>query len=164
MILENVNYSNSAKYLPVRQEKGLFGEVLIHLDLKGAPPKFEFLMDFISFFASGRGDKAGANKFGLVTGFLMEFEDTLPFKGNLECVRADSGIQKCYTVDQIKILVKRVTVELGLQLIPLVQVFSHLEYVLKRNQYKHLREEPDKMLSLCPMRDGSLELVQELID
>lgn len=120
MILENVNYSNSTKYLPVRQEKGLFKEVLIHLDLKGAPPKFEFLMDFIGFFASGRGEKVGSSKIGLVTGFLIEFEDTLPFRGSLECVRADAGTQKCYTEDQIKILVKRVTVELGMQLIPLV--------------------------------------------
>lgn len=121
-------------------------------------------MDFISFFAAGRGEKPGIGKFGLVTGFLIEFEDTLPFKGSLECVRADTGVQKCYTEEQIKILVKRVTVELGLKLIPLVQVFSHLEYVLKRSQYKELREEPEKMLSLCPLREGSLELVLELIN
>jgi hypothetical protein len=85
----------------VRQEKSLFKDVLIHLDLKGAPPKFEFLMDFINFFGSSKDEKNCSNQYGLVTGFLIEFEDTLPFKGNLECIRADSSHEKCYTPDQI---------------------------------------------------------------
>jgi hypothetical protein len=87
MILENINYANTARYLPNRIEDKFFGQILIHIDFKGAPPKFDFLMDFIKFF--------GENK--IITGFLMDFEDTLPFKGNLECIRADRPNEKCYT-------------------------------------------------------------------
>ena len=53
----------------------VFGEVLIHLDFKGAPPKFDFLVDLIKFI-SRKEEK-------IVTGFLIEFEDMLPFMGNL---------------------------------------------------------------------------------
>ena len=88
MILENINYSNTSRYLPSRQDKRLFEQILIHIDFKGAPPKFDFLMDFVKFFATNK----------VITGFLLEFEDTLPYKGNLECVRADRS-EKCYTED-----------------------------------------------------------------
>ena len=110
-------------------------------------------MDFVKFFATNK----------VITGFLLEFEDTLPYKGNLECVRADRH-EKCYTEEQIKKLVKYIKEDLKLKIVPLVQVFSHLEYVLKRNQFKDLREEPEKMLSLCPLKDGSIDLVLELIN
>lgn len=153
MILDNINYSNTSRYLPSRKDKKYFEQILIHIDFKGAPPKFEFLMDFVKFF--------GENK--IITGFLMEFEDTLPYKGNLECIRADRSSEKCYTESQIKKLVKLIK-DLNLKIVPLVQVFSHLEYVLKRNQFKDLREEPEKMLSLCPLKEGSIELVLEIIN
>lgn len=69
--------------------------MLIHLDFKGAPPKFEFLMDLITFIA-----KDHCNSSKVVTGFLLEFEDMLPFSGTLECIRKDK--YPTYTRDQIK--------------------------------------------------------------
>ena len=74
-------------------------EVFIHLDFKGAPPKFEFLMDFIKFIC--------IKKFpSLITGFVFEFEDMLPFTGNLSIIR--SVKYPTYTKNQIEILVKYV--------------------------------------------------------
>ena len=43
-------------------------------------------------------------------------------------------------------------------------MFGHLEYVLKRNSFKHLREEPDNKSSLCPLNPESIELICELVD
>ena len=67
--------------------------MLIHIDFKGAPPRFEFLMEFIKYTVQN------ASAGYIITGFLMEFEDMLPFKGNLECLRSDSN--PVYTTEQI---------------------------------------------------------------
>lgn len=42
----------------------------MHLDFKGAPPKFEFLKLMINYL--------GKNYKGFLSGFLIEFEDTFP--------------------------------------------------------------------------------------
>ena len=68
-------------------------------------------MDLINFFGSNKGER-NTSHHGLVTGFLIEFEDTLPFKGNLECIRSDSSHEKCYTIDQVKKLVSLITKDL----------------------------------------------------
>mmetsp|Transcript_32357 Transcript_32357/g.49516 ORF Transcript_32357/g.49516 Transcript_32357/m.49516 type:complete len:235 (-) Transcript_32357:42-746(-) len=98
--IESILQGDTAKLMEAVQYKDnhvKFPDVLIHLDLKGAPPKFEFLMDFIKFFAlpgKNRSDQAST-----VTGFLIEFEDMLPFKGNLHSIRNDRG--PCYTKEEI---------------------------------------------------------------
>lgn len=48
--------------------------------------------------------------------------------------------------------------------VPLVQTFGHLEYLLKRPKFKHLREQQSTTSSLCPLNEGSFETVMELID
>lgn len=55
-----------------------FKEVLLHLDLKGAPPKFEFLLDLINFVVK---KTSGGH---VITGFLIEFEDMLPYNSSLQ--------------------------------------------------------------------------------
>lgn len=52
VILDNVGHDNSHKFLPSINQKFHFKDVFIHIDFKGAPPKFDFLMKFIKFFAS----------------------------------------------------------------------------------------------------------------
>ena len=79
----------------------VFGEVLIHLDFKGAPPKFDFLVDLIKFI-SRKEEK-------IVTGFLIEFEDMLPFMGNLQCIRNDR--YPCYTKEEVNHLVNLIVNE-----------------------------------------------------
>lgn len=51
-----------------------------------------------------------------------------------------------------------------LEIIPLVQTFGHLEYVLKLPQFSHLRENPGVPQALCPSRNDSFIIVQKLID
>uniref|UniRef100_A0ABM0MG61 Hexosaminidase D-like n=1 Tax=Saccoglossus kowalevskii TaxID=10224 RepID=A0ABM0MG61_SACKO len=50
---------------------------LVHLDLKGAPPKISYLQQMIPLFA-----KWGAN------GLLVEYEDMFPYKGELSTLAA----------------------------------------------------------------------------
>lgn len=51
---------------------------------------------------------------------------------------------------------------LGLELIPLQQSFAHLEYVLKRDDFAGLRENPEKHNLICPSNPASLELFKTL--
>ena len=66
-----------------------FNEVLVHLDFKGAPPKFEFLMDFIKYLVHRNRSSM------IITGFVFEFEDMLPFTGSINCARSDK--YTCYS-------------------------------------------------------------------
>ncbi|XP_015925127.1 hexosaminidase D [Parasteatoda tepidariorum] len=120
---------------------------LVHFDLKGAPPKITY---FKSIFPLIRN--AGAN------GILMEYEDTFPFWGPLSSIAASNA----YTKKQIRYILE-LAKNNDLIIIPLVQTFGHLEFVLKLPEFKHLREVEDIPQSLCPTNNGSLNLVKIMI-
>ena len=48
--------------------------------------------------------------------------------------------------------------------IPLVQTFGHMEFILKLEEFKELREVPIYPQSICPSQDKSWAIVQEIID
>lgn len=48
--------------------------------------------------------------------------------------------------------------------IPLVQTFGHMEFVLKLNEFKDLREVPIYPQSICPSQDRSWTIIKEMID
>ena len=81
---------------------------LIHFDLKGAPPKVDYLIKVLTLSKT-----LGA------TGVLMEYEDMFPFSGKLAGIAAKNH----YTVEQIKLMLDKCE-ELGLEVIPLVQTFG----------------------------------------
>ena len=56
---------------------------LIHFDLKGAPPKMEYLLKLIPMFV-----KLGA------TGLLVEYEDMFPYEGVLESAATSNHYTK----------------------------------------------------------------------
>ena len=49
-------------------------------------------------------------------------------------------------------------------MIPLIQSFGHLEYFLKLQQYRHLREVDEFPQAICPSRDEPFKLVTQIID
>lgn len=51
----------------------------------------------------------------------------------------------------------------GLSVIPLIQTFGHMEFVLKQPGYAHLREVPGLPQSLCPSNNDSLAFLQTMI-
>ena len=73
--------------------------------------------------------KAGAN------GLLLEFEDMFPFEGDLKHAAAGNAYTK-QDIETINELAK----EHNFEVIPLIQSFGHMEYFLKLQQYRHLRE------------------------
>ena len=122
---------------------------LVHLDLKGAPPKLNYLKELIPFFK-----KAGA------TGVLIEYEDFYPYHNDLESIRN----QNHYTTSEIKQIFDLLK-ENDLSIIPLIQTYGHMEFVLKLKQYAYLREEKEHFNVISPcVNDTYDKVVFKMID
>ncbi|RXG56871.1 Hexosaminidase D [Armadillidium vulgare] len=121
---------------------------LVHFDFKGAIPRISFLEKIIPLISSW-----GA------TGVLIEYEDSLPYSGNLTQLQSPYA----FTVKQIN-QIQSICKENNLEVIPLVQTFGHLEFVLKHDEFRHLREMDLYPNALCPFHPDALELVLSLID
>nr|XP_006637316.1 PREDICTED: hexosaminidase D-like isoform X1 [Lepisosteus oculatus]XP_015215976.1 PREDICTED: hexosaminidase D-like isoform X1 [Lepisosteus oculatus]XP_015215977.1 PREDICTED: hexosaminidase D-like isoform X1 [Lepisosteus oculatus]XP_015215978.1 PREDICTED: hexosaminidase D-like isoform X1 [Lepisosteus oculatus]XP_015215979.1 PREDICTED: hexosaminidase D-like isoform X1 [Lepisosteus oculatus] len=120
---------------------------VVHFDLKGAAPKLTYLEQVFPLLSS-----LGAN------GILLEYEDMFPYEGDLQILRSPHA----YSVEDIQKI--RHLAELSkLEIIPLVQVFGHLEFALKHEKFSNLREVPGFPNSLNPHAPGSQPLVQAML-
>lgn len=124
------------------------GRKIVHLDLKGAPPRVKYYKYFFSIMSSLGVD-----------GILMEYEDMFPYHGNLEVLKR----KESYTTADIQIIL-RWAKEYNLEIIPLVQTFGHLEFLLKHDKFSSLSELPDPRRAICPSNNQSLFTVKRLID
>ncbi|XP_038066978.1 hexosaminidase D-like [Patiria miniata] len=121
---------------------------LVHLDLKRAPLKMEFLTKLI----------VKLKEWG-ATGLLVEYEDTFPYTGEL----AELALPNAYSLADIEAL-QQITRDNDMEYVPLVQTFGHLEMVLKHNKFVHLREVAEFPTSICPSKEESLLLIQEMLE
>uniref|UniRef100_A0A672R3H7 beta-N-acetylhexosaminidase n=1 Tax=Sinocyclocheilus grahami TaxID=75366 RepID=A0A672R3H7_SINGR len=121
----------------------------VHLDLKGAPPRIGYLIELIQLFAD-----LGAN------GLLIEYEDMFPYEGELKVLQ--STTQPPYSREEI-VSIQDAANSRGLEIIPLVQTFGHLEFVLKHEVFRDLREVDYCLGTLNPHRDGGDKLVQDML-
>nr|XP_022917874.1 hexosaminidase D-like [Onthophagus taurus] len=124
-------HSHENKFKPIRFE----GEKIVHLDFKGAPPKVKYLKEIFPIIA----------KFG-ATALLIEYDDMFPFQDNIEMLKSPLA----YTLEEIRLIIESAE-NSNLKVIPLIQTFSHLEYVLKKDEFKDLREAEDYPTDICPM-------------
>jgi len=136
---EEIKKITKGKYIPPRR--------VVHLDLKGAPPKLSYLKELLPLLAS-----SGA------TDLLIEYEDMFPYWGALQNTSATTA----YTIQDIAALLQAAK-ENNLGVIPLVQTFGHLEFMLKLAQFKNLREEPAYPQALCPSKEESLDMVRTMV-
>ncbi|GLG98746.1 Hexosaminidase domain-containing protein [Gryllus bimaculatus] len=128
-------------------------DLLIHLDLKGAPPKVSYLEQLFPLFREW-----GA------TGLLLEWEDTFPYTRDLTPIGSNSPSCQgsAYSTEEAR-LILQLAGEAGLAVVPLVQTFGHLEFVLKHDNWRHLREVEAYPSSMCPSHPGAVPLVTSLI-
>ncbi|XP_053550718.1 hexosaminidase D [Bombina bombina] len=120
---------------------------LVHLDLKGAAPKVSYYEQIFPLLS-----KLGAN------GVLIEYEDMFPYSGELEILKSpyaysDADIEKILHLASMN----------KLEVVPLVQTFGHLEYVLKHDKYRAMREVERYPNSLNPHFADALPLVKMLL-
>ncbi len=122
---------------------------LVHLDLKGAPPKINYLKELIPYFKS-----IGA------TGVLIEYEDFFPYQNELEPIRN----QNHYTNSELKQIFDLLAAN-KLTAMPLIQTYGHMEFVLKLKQYAYLREDSKHFNVITPCLNDTYEkIIYRMID
>ncbi|XP_068269260.1 hexosaminidase D [Nyctibius grandis] len=121
---------------------------LVHLDLKGAPPRGPYLAEVLPLLRA-----LGA------TGLLLEYEDTFPYAGPLGPLRAPHA----YSPGEVRAVLSQARAQ-GLEVVPLVQTFGHMEFVLKHKEFAHLREVKVFPNALNPHKEESRALVKAMID
>lgn len=123
------------------------GERIIHLDLKGAPPKISYYRKIFPLLS----------QLG-VTGLLLEYEDMFPYSGRLENISALNA----YSVEDVSII-NKLAKENHLRIIPLIQIFGHMEFILKLADFKDLREVPSYPEVICPTHKDTAFLLVTMI-
>lgn len=128
-----------------------------HLDLKDMMPTFEYIMDFVRFLAKYK------------TNYLcIEYEDKFPYSGYLAPLVHKYALT-CEQIEKLKDLCNTLFIEV----IPLIQVFGHVEKYIRKDQFKHLQETPSgepikigkyECWSLCPLEDESEKFALEMVD
>uniref|UniRef100_A0A915BQL8 beta-N-acetylhexosaminidase n=1 Tax=Parascaris univalens TaxID=6257 RepID=A0A915BQL8_PARUN len=124
-----------------------FAEKIVHFDMKGAAPKINYFMEIFPMLSLLN-----------VTGVLMEYEDMFPYSGEIAILKRTIA----YSEDEIAAILE-IAKKNKLEVIPLVQTFGHLEFVLKYDRFSHLREDPEQMDTLCPSENESWTLITELL-
>ncbi|MHA1871802.1 MAG: DUF4838 domain-containing protein [Promethearchaeota archaeon] len=117
-----------------------------HLDLKSMMPTLDYLKRFIAFLVK--------YKFNTL---VIEYEDKFPYKGYLE-----AGVHRlAFKNDDFRELMDWASLN-RIDVIPLIQVFGHLEHWLSKDEYKELIE--FKNNSLCPLNPKSEEFMNAMVD
>ncbi|KAL0841578.1 hypothetical protein ABMA28_015237 [Loxostege sticticalis] len=127
---------------------------IVHLDLKGAPPKVEYLEKVLLCIKSW-----GA------TGVLLEWEDTFPYTTELVDIgsQGGSGGDGVYLQDEVSHIF-HFAKQHGLKAIQLIQTIGHMEFVLKHPKYQKLREARESPAVLCPSKPESKALVRAMLE
>ncbi|NXV01168.1 HEXDC Hexosaminidase, partial [Cettia cetti] len=120
---------------------------LVHLDLKGAAPRVSYLEQVFPLLS-----QLGAN------GVLIEYEDMFPFKGELEILRSPYA----YSEEDIE-RIQQLAEQHKLEVVPLVQTFGHVEFILKHEKYQHLREVERFPNSFNPHVPETLALLKSIL-
>jgi len=116
----------------------------IHWDLKGYQPKFSVLLDEFRRLAE--------YKINLV---LIELED----KYEYGCA-PEVGVAGAYTFEQMRTL-SRHAAALGITIVPKLQCLGHVDYLLKHERYRHLRE-AEHPYQYCPRSEEVFALWQAM--
>ena len=117
-----------------------------HLDLRIQVMKIEALKNFAKTLS-----ESGINT------LIMEWEGTFPF-GKHPLI----ANRYAYTKDEIKSFISYCGT-LGIDVIPLQQSFGHVEYILRHERYKDLREDQKDYSQVCPSEEqGDKKLFTDL--
>ncbi|CAG9773056.1 unnamed protein product [Ceutorhynchus assimilis] len=123
-------------------------ERIVHLDLKGAPPKIPYYSQLFPLLKT-----LGA------TGVLIEYEDMFPYKGQIP---QNISALNSYTLDNIK-TINTLALKHKLKIIPFIQTLGHLDFILKLKNYKEYREDWNIPSDICPSFNKTYKLLEEII-
>lgn len=124
----------------------------VHVDLKAQLHSLDYLKNYVRLMARYK-----------INTIVWEWEDKFPYKKH-----PDIKHSIAFNHDETAELMELCQVY-GIESIPLVQTFGHLEFVLKHEQYQHLKEsrdmeyDPSRTLDICPLHDETLPLLEDMI-
>ncbi|KJH50131.1 hypothetical protein DICVIV_03768 [Dictyocaulus viviparus] len=139
----DVNYphlNTNGKFIPHRR--------IVHLDLKGGAFKPEFFTEMFRYLNRIQA-----------TGVLIEWEDMFPYTGTLS--KAVNG--NAYSLEHVEFILNEAK-RYRLEVVPLVQTFGHLEWILKLEQFAHLREDSRFPQVICFAEKEAWNLITDMID
>jgi len=119
----------------------------VHYDSKHFQERFDYVKGFIRTLASYK-----------INMLIWEWEDKFAYPSHPEI-----GAPGAFTMEEIQALT-RYARQYHIQIVPLVQGLGHVSYLMKWHQHKHLREIASSNWELCPLKDGSYELLYDLWD
>jgi len=131
----------------ITKKKPVIARRGVHLDLKGMPPTGKRLLQLLDLFH--------AVKLNTV---LVEWEDTYPWDG-IRKLRCETAYSK---TEVARFLTKATS--LGIQIIPLVQSYGHMQNLLGHREYFSLRERPTSPDDLCACQPKGRKIVMQMID
>ena len=91
-----------------------------------------------------------------VNGIVLEFEDRFKYESH-PIIAAPTS----FSADQVKDLTEYAH-QYHIDIIPLVQGLGHAGFILKHDEFKHLREDPQINQSCCPLREGTYEVLFDM--
>ncbi len=124
----------------------------VHLDLKFQLHAHEYLKEHVRMLAKFK-----------INAIVWEWEDKFPFKKHPE-IKHPIAFDAAETSELMELCNMY-----GIESIPLVQTFGHLEFVLKHDRYKHLKETREvdgyqrNTLDICPLQEGTIPLLEDMI-
>ncbi|MDD4558169.1 MAG: family 20 glycosylhydrolase [bacterium] len=117
----------------------------VHLMLACQTPTFAYLKSFIKQISRYK-----------INTILLEYEDKYPYKSHPVIRHKDA-----LTEEEIGELINEAQ-KRHLEIIPLVQWFAHVKYILKHEEYSYLREKPLDPYQFCPSHEQSFKLFMDL--
>ncbi|HBE04024.1 MAG: hypothetical protein A2096_06850 [Spirochaetes bacterium GWF1_41_5] len=123
------------------------GMRMFHLDLKTVPLDKKYIRKFIIMLAGMK-----------INFLLMEYEDKFPFRHF-----PDIAVGSAYTPGELAELQSLCSL-LGVEIIPLVQSYGHLEYILKHDRFRHLREDDLAINECCGTNDEAKKLILGMME
>ncbi len=119
---------------------------IVMIDLKRISWNYSYLRSLFSLFADLK-----------INACLLEYEDKFPYSFTDRIAVPDA-----FTREQLAELV-RTARENHVELIPLVQCFSHWEYILKHDEFAGIREDQKNVSQGCPLNPGTFELFRSML-
>ena len=115
--------------------------------LQGPIPKFEWFIEAIKELAQYK-----------INTILLEYEDKFPYKKH-DIINHSLAFDK----KQLRKLIETAE-ENYIQIIPLLQCFGHVDYILKHSEYANMRERQHDSYQYCPSNPETFKLFQELAE
>lgn len=120
----------------------------MNYDLRQTFSKPELLVRYLADFSNYK-----------INAVLIEYEDKFPFRKYPELTH----LQHALNPEQLEALLGAAK-EHFIEIIPLQQSFGHLEYVLRHDRWRHLRETESSTGEICPSRPESYQLITDLLE